>query len=43
VDGDPTKDIQDIDKITTIIKGGKVYDPKAIERALGIMTRETPR
>src|SRR5437867_3468344 len=43
VDGDPTKNIQDIDKITTVIKGGKVYDPKAIERALGIMTRETPR
>src|SRR5436309_749129 len=43
VDGDPTKTIQDIDKLTTVIKGGKVYDPKAIERALGIMTRETPR
>jgi cytosine/adenosine deaminase-related metal-dependent hydrolase len=36
VDGDPTKDIRDINKITTVIKGGKVYDPAAIERALGI-------
>jgi len=43
VDGDPTKNIQDIDKITTVIKGGKVYTPMAIERALGIMPRETPR
>src|SRR6266436_2748607 len=41
VDGDPTKNIQDINKITTVIKGGKVYTPVAIERALGIMPRET--
>jgi len=41
VDGDPTKNIQDIDKITTVIKDGKVYDPTAIEKALGIMPRET--
>jgi hypothetical protein len=41
VDGDPTKNIQDIDKITTVIKGGKVYDPAAIEKVLGIMPRET--
>jgi cytosine/adenosine deaminase-related metal-dependent hydrolase len=39
VDGDPTKNIQDIDKITTVIKGGKVYDPPAIEKALGIAPR----
>ena len=43
VDGDPAKNIQDINKITTVIKGGKVYTPIAIERALGIMPRETPR
>ncbi len=36
VDGDPAKDIRDINKITTVIKGGKVYDPAAIEKALGI-------
>jgi len=41
VDGDPTKNIQDINKITTVIKGGKVYDPAAIEKALGITPRET--
>jgi Amidohydrolase family len=39
VDGDPTKNIQDINKITTVIKGGKVYDPAAIEKALGITPR----
>ena len=39
VDGDPTKNIQDINKITTVIKGGKVYDPTAIEKALGIAPR----
>jgi hypothetical protein len=41
VDGDPTKNIGDINKITTVIKGGKVYDPTAIEKALGITPRET--
>jgi imidazolonepropionase-like amidohydrolase len=41
VDGDPTKNIQDINKITTVIKGGKVYDPTAIEKALGIAPRAT--
>ena len=43
VDGDPTKNIGDLSKITTVIKGGKVYDPKAIEKALGIVPRETER
>jgi Amidohydrolase family len=43
VDGDPTKNIQDINKITTVIKDGKVYTPVAIERALGIAPRETLR
>ena len=41
VDGDPTKNIQDINKITTVIKGGKVYDPAALEKALGIAPRES--
>ena len=40
IDGDPTKDIRDIRKITTVIKGGKVYDPVAIEKALGIAPRQ---
>ena len=42
VDGDPTKNIRDINNITTVIKGGKVYDPTAIEKALGITPRATP-
>ncbi len=43
VDGDPTTNIRDINNITTVIKGGKVYDPAAIEKALGIAPRETRR
>ena len=39
VDGDPTKNIQDISRITTVIKEGKVYDPVAVEKALGIAPR----
>ena len=39
IDGDPTQNIRDINKITTVIKGGKVYDPAAIEKALGISPR----
>jgi len=39
VDGDPTKNIRDIRNITTVIKGGKIYDPVAIEKALGIAPR----
>jgi hypothetical protein len=42
VDGDPTKDIRDLRKITTVIKGGKVFDPPAVEKALGITAREAP-
>ena len=41
VDGDPTKNIRDINNITTVIKSGKVYDPTAIEKALGIAGRGT--
>src|SRR5438094_1659201 len=40
IDGDPTKNIRDINKITTVIKGGKVYDPGAVEKALGIAPRQ---
>jgi cytosine/adenosine deaminase-related metal-dependent hydrolase len=39
VDGDPTRDIADIEKVDTTIKGGKVYDTASIERALGIIPR----
>ena len=34
------KNIRDIDKITTVIKDGKVYDAAAIEKALGIAPRQ---
>lgn len=40
VDGDPLKNMRDLGKITTVIKGGTVYDPAAIEKALGIMPRK---
>jgi len=43
VDGDPTKNIGDINRITTVIKGGKLYDPKAIEKSLGIAERGASR
>ncbi len=39
VDGDPAQNIRDIRNITTVIKGGKVYEPAAIEKALGIAPR----
>src|SRR6185312_12825373 len=39
VDGDPTKNISDIKKVSTVLKGGRVYDPAAIEKALGIAPR----
>jgi imidazolonepropionase-like amidohydrolase len=39
VDGDPTKNMSDIRKIATVVKGGTVYDAAAIEKALGITPR----
>jgi hypothetical protein len=36
VDGDPTRRIEDVRKVKTVIKAGRIYDPAAIERALGI-------
>jgi len=36
VDGDPTEDIGDIRRVVTVVKGGTVYDPGAIYRALDI-------
>jgi hypothetical protein len=40
VEGDPTENIRDIRNITTVIKGGKIHDPAAIEKALGIAPRK---
>jgi imidazolonepropionase-like amidohydrolase len=41
IDGDPAKTIRDIRNIATVIKGGRVYDPAAIEKAMGITPRPT--
>jgi imidazolonepropionase-like amidohydrolase len=40
IDGDPAQNIRDIHNIATVVKGGKFYDPAAIERALGIAPRQ---
>ncbi len=39
VDGDPSKNIADIENVDTTIKGGKVYDAAKLEHALGIIPR----
>jgi len=39
VDGDPVARIADIERVDLTIKGGKVYEPAKIERALGIAPR----
>jgi imidazolonepropionase-like amidohydrolase len=36
VDGDPTKNISDIRKVVTVVKDGKVFEPKEIYAELGI-------
>jgi len=36
VNGDPSTRIEDLHQITTVIKGGHVYDPAQVEAALGI-------
>jgi hypothetical protein len=33
--GDLTRNIRDIDKVTTVVNDGKLYDAAAIEKALG--------
>jgi imidazolonepropionase-like amidohydrolase len=43
IDGDPAKNIRDTRHITTVIKGGKIYDPAAIEKALAIAPRPPRR
>lgn len=36
VDGDPTARISDIRRVVSVVKGGRLYDPAAIYRVLGI-------
>jgi len=40
VDGDPSAQIADIDKLVLVMKGGRIYDPARIEQALGIAPRD---
>jgi imidazolonepropionase-like amidohydrolase len=40
IDGNPAAHIEDIRKISLVIKGGRVYDPAKIESALGIAPRQ---
>ena len=40
VDGDPLREMSDIEKVDVVLKGGKVYDPAKIEQALGIAPRK---
>lgn len=36
VDGDPTQSIEDLRRVTLVVKGGEIYEPAAIYGALGI-------
>ena len=40
VDGDPSVAIGDIRRVDWVMKGGRTYDPRGIERALGIVPRK---
>jgi imidazolonepropionase-like amidohydrolase len=40
IDGDPSTQISDINKVTLVIKGGRIYDPARIEQTLGIAPRK---
>jgi len=42
IDGDPTAHIEDIHKVTIVIKDGHVFHPAQIEKALGITPGGTP-
>lgn len=39
VDGDPLHDMRDLRRVDLTLKGGKVFEPAAIEKALGIVPR----
>jgi imidazolonepropionase-like amidohydrolase len=40
VDGDPSVHIRDLDRVALVMRGGRIYDPARIERALGIAPRD---
>ncbi len=39
VEGDPSRQIADINNVALVMKGGRIYDPAHIEQALGIAPR----
>ena len=39
IDGDPARNIADIENVDLTIKGGRIYDAAKIEAALGILPR----
>jgi len=39
IDGDPTRKISDVRNVALVVKAGNVFEPAAIERALGIAAR----
>lgn len=39
VDGDPLRDMHDLRRVDLTLKGGKMFEPAAIEKALGIAPR----
>ena len=39
VDGDPSVHIEDIERVSLVMRGGRIYDPAHIEQALGIAPR----
>jgi imidazolonepropionase-like amidohydrolase len=36
VNGDPARDISDINKVEVVMKGGRLYDAARVEQVLGI-------
>ena len=41
IDGDPSRQISDIDKVDVVMKGGKLYDAARVEQSLGIAPRSS--
>lgn len=39
VEGDPSVHIEDIERVSLVMRGGRIYDPAHIEQALGIAPR----
>jgi cytosine/adenosine deaminase-related metal-dependent hydrolase len=37
VDGDPTTNISDVRKVATVIKDGNIFDPREVEKEIGVL------